>query len=98
MYYVLFDLEMRYDGQDDSRPSRASISTDFSAVGDGAQPIYSSCEVPLENAFPTFENVFAGGVVSGQDCISGVDPSDIDSLLLFTDSGYGTENIFFATR
>ena len=99
-YYPLVDLEMRYDGQDEpSRPSQASISTSFfSAVGDGTQVVYTTCFLTLENRFSTSASVFAGAVISGQLCIDAVDPSDIDSLLLFTDSGYGTENIFFATR
>ena len=91
---------MRYDGQDGpSYPGQASISTSFSAVGDGTQVVYSGCILRLVNEFSAYaESVFAGGVVSGQDCFEEIDESDIDSLLLFTDSGYGSENIFFATR
>ena len=104
MYYPLVELEMRYDGQDEpSSPLRASISTSFSAVGDGTHVVYGACWLSLENRFLVTTSVFAGGVVSGQLCIDAVDPSDIDSLLLFTKSdsatsGVGTDNIFFATQ
>ncbi len=92
--YVLVDVTLAYDGEDDSSsPFDASIRV----VGDGNVAISPTCPVTLDTQLDEFSDVFQGGSVSGDLCFR-VPVEDTASLVLLASTGFDEEYQAFALR